>query len=80
MENKHENTRIPHQHHGGRKGRSTITAVSTMLDTWATRYEMGYDTAVIVLDQSAAYDTISHKILMIDKMGVLGFQTKTIFF
>ena len=71
-----ENSLIPHQHHGGRRGRSTITAVSTMLDTWAQRYEQGHDTAVIVLDQSAAYDTILHKILL-KKMSVLGFQEKT---
>ena len=67
---------MPHQHHGGRRGRSKITAVSTMLDTWTERYENGHDTAIIVLDQSAAYDTISHKIL-IDKMKVLGFNDKT---
>ena len=72
-----QNEIIPHQHHGGRRGRSTITAVSTMLDTWAARLESGQDTAVIVLDQSAAYDTISHKIL-IEKMEVLGFQAETI--
>ena len=70
------NSIIPHQYHGGRKGRSTITAVSTMLDTWALNYEQGQDLAVIVLDQSAAYDTISHKIL-IDKMSILGFQENT---
>ena len=48
------NTIIPHQHHGGRKGRSTITSISTMLDTWSTNHENGQDLAIIVLDQSAA--------------------------
>ena len=69
------NSIIPHQHHGGRKGRSTITSVSTMLDTWALNHEKGQDLAVIVLDQSAAYDTISHNIL-IEKMSILGFKEK----
>ena len=52
-------------------------AVSTMLDTWASCYENGHDTAIIVLDQSAAYDTISHKFLL-DKMQVLRFYQKTV--
>ena len=44
-----------------------------MLDTWSTNHENGQDLAIIVLDQSAAYATISH-IILLEKMQVLGFK------
>ena len=55
---------IPPQHHGGIKMKSTVTALNTILDSWTTEIEAGEDVAVILLDQSAAYDIIDHKLLL----------------
>ena len=49
------------------------TALMTMLDKWSEAYEDNKEFAVIVLDQSSAYDVIDH-ILLIEKMKILGFQ------
>ena len=68
---------IPHQHHGGLKGKSTITAVLTEIDKWAEKVENGEDLAVIIIDQSAAYDTIDHG-LLVEKLKILGFQPNSI--
>ena len=67
---------IPHEHHGGINSNNTITAISTMVDNWATSLEANQDLAIIILDQTAAYDLISHKILL-QKMKILGFDDHT---
>ena len=54
-----------------------MTAVTTIVDQWATLVEQGEDIAGIALDQSAAYDVIDHHILL-RKMRILGFQQETI--
>ena len=48
-----------------------------MLDNWAEVLEIKEDTAIIVLDQSAAYDVIYHP-LFIQKMRALKFDEPTI--
>ena len=48
------------QHHGSVKGRSTMTAIISMLDDWAEGLEKGENNLILVLDQSAAYDVICH--------------------
>ena len=72
-----QNELIPHSHHGGRPNRSTITALATMLDKWTEAYEQDKNLAIIVLDQSAAYDVIDHQILL-KKMEILGFKENTV--
>ena len=72
-----ENDLIPNQHHEGMKGKSTITAIMTVIDEWAEKVESGEDLAVIILDQSAAYDTIDHTLLL-RKMESIGFNIKTL--
>ena len=62
---------IPVNHHGGIQGRSTVTATATLIDQWAQNLEDGIDTAIIILDQSAAYDIVPHHIL-IEKLRILG--------
>ena len=59
------------------KGKSTVTATATILDEISNKLENSEDTATIILDQSAAYDVIPHKILL-KKMKILGFQQPTI--
>ena len=68
-----------HQHNGAIKGRSTMTAVLSMLDDWATDLENGKENAILVLDQSAAYDVISHQKL-IEKMKILGWDENAILY
>ena len=72
-----ENNLIPESHHGSIKGKSTITAITTLIDTWTYKVEQGQELAAIALDQSAAYDLIDHY-LLIDKMRILGFTEKTL--
>ena len=65
------NKLIIHQHHGTIKGRSTMTALVSMLDEWAEALENGESNAILVLDQSAAYNIICHQKL-IEKLKILG--------
>ena len=71
------NNIIPIQHHGGVKGKSTITAIMTEIDDWSEKVERGEELAIIIIDQSAAYDTIDHELLL-KKMEKLGFSQDTI--
>ena len=71
------NDLILESHHGALRGKSTITAIATVIDTWTTKIENNEEIAAIAMDQSAAYDLIDHPIL-IKKMIILGFQPDTI--
>ena len=73
------NNIILQQHHGAIKGRSTMTAVLSMLDEWAESLENGEDTTILVLDQSAVYDIICHRKL-VEKLEILGCDAKTLRF
>ena len=73
-----KNNLIPPNHHGGRPNKSTITAAASLIDEWSEDMEKkNSDKAVLILDQSAAYDTICHKILL-SKLKILGFDTHSI--
>ena len=72
-----ENQLISEAHHGAIRGKSTMTAVATIVDQWSTLVEEGVQFAGIALDQSAAYNVIDHRILL-RKMKKLGFQTETL--
>ena len=67
------NKLLLHNHFGAIKGRSTTAAIVTMLDDWVYNMENGENLAILILDQSAAYDLISHKIL-VRKLKILGFD------
>ena len=62
---------IPPQHHGSIKGKSTITAASEIYDHLLEILESGNDATFTALDQSAAYDVVSHFILKL-KLETLG--------
>ena len=72
-----QNSIITTQHHGGVKGKSTVTAIMSEVDEWSEQVESGAELAVIVIDQSAAYDMIDHEIL-IKKINKLGFSVNTL--
>ena len=65
---------ISPNHHGGRKLKSTITAATTLVDEWADDIEKNHHKAILLLDQSAAFDTICHSIL-VNKLKILGFDS-----
>ena len=68
-----ENHLLHHSHHGFRANHSTATALIEMYDQWIEAYENNEVTAVVMLDLSAAFDVVDHKIL-IQKLEVLGFE------
>ena len=67
------NELIHENHHGSIKGRSTTTAIATLVDTWSNLVENDNELATMAMDQSAAYDLINHQILL-KKMETLGIQ------
>ena len=74
-----ENNLLLHQHNGGIRGRGTMTAVLSMLDEWVYSLEKGEDSAVLILDQSAAFDVVWHPLLL-KKLEELGCQPLTMKF
>ena len=66
-----ENDVIPYQHNGGIRNKSTVSAIMSVVDEWAEAVENGDSLAVIVIDQSAAYDTIDHRLLLL-KLKAIG--------
>ena len=73
------NNLILQQHHGSVKNRSTMTAILSMLDEWSEALEKGDNSAIMVLDQSAAYDVICHTKL-IEKLKILGLDQNAILY
>ena len=59
-------------HHGFRAGHSTCTALLQMYDSWIEALEQGEMTGVCLLDMSAAFDVVSHN-LLVDKLTLYGF-------
>jgi hypothetical protein len=70
-----ENNLLHKNHHGGRKGHSTMTAMLQMQDIWLEAAERGEMTAMMMTDLSAAYDLWDHRI-GIDKAMILGVNKK----
>ena len=67
-----DNKLVPPQHHGSIKGKSTQTLITELHDLMLDDHHQHHEGALIVLDQSKAYDCINHEIL-IGKMAILGF-------
>ena len=72
-----ENDLIPANHHGSIAGRSTQSLVIDLHDKLIQDYEDSKDVALVLLDQSKAYNIISHKII-IEKIKALNYSNKTI--
>ena len=60
-------------HHGFRKHHNTTTALLQMYDSWIEGVENSELVGVCMLDMSAAFDVVSHQILL-DKMKLYGFK------
>ena len=59
-----ETNKLLHQnHHGGRKGHSTVTALLQLYDKWVELMEEGKLVGIMMIDQSAAFDLCYHEIL-----------------
>ena len=69
------NNLIPYLHHGSIGGKSIQTLITDLHDCLLEDLENDTETALLVLDQSKAYDLVSHEIL-VRKAKVLGFNTK----
>ena len=60
-------------HHGFRSLHSTTTAMLQLYDSWVEAIEKGEMSAVVMIDQSAAFDCVDHRILR-DKLALYGFD------
>ena len=67
------NNLVDAQHHGSVKHKSTQSLVTELHDLLVEECHSGRESALIVLDQSKAYDCISHPKLL-GKIEILGFQ------
>ena len=68
-----ENKLIHPNHHGGRKGHSTTTALVQMYNTWIEQMEEGKLVGIMMIDQSAAFDLCDH-FLLVQKLKLLGVE------
>ena len=66
-----QNNLLPGNHHGSRAGHSTTTALLDIYEKLVDNHEKGLATAVLSLDQSAAYEIIDHQLLQL-KIQLLG--------
>ena len=64
---------INNNHHGGRKGHSTITALNQIINTSHINYENNHITGILITDMSKAFDTIDHFTLL-SKMEYYGIR------
>ena len=67
-----ENNLLHPNQHGGRAGHSTTTALIQMYDQWVHDMEEGKTVAVLMIDQSAAFDVCDHPILEAKLQLLLG--------
>ena len=64
-------------HHGSRPGHSTCTALIELYRAWIEAIECGNMAAVMMLDLSAAFDLVSHELLL-EKLKLMGFESSTV--
>ena len=68
-----DNRLINPNHHGGRKGHSTTTALIQMYNTWIEQMEEGQLVGIMMIDQCAAFDLCDHS-LLVQKLRLMGVQ------
>ena len=68
-----ENQLLYPSHPGFRDKHSTVSALIQMFDSWIEAFEDDEVSAVIMLDMSAAFDVVDHKILL-SKLALYGFD------
>ena len=72
-----QNKLIGHQHHGAIKGKSTQTLISELHDNLMEDDTKGQESALLILDQSKAYNLVSHDLLL-KKLEIIGFQPQAL--
>ena len=73
-----DNSLLSPNHHGGRKGHSTTTALVQMYNNWIEQMEEGKLVGVMMIDQSAAFDLCDHH-LLIEKLRLMGIDNEASF-
>ena len=71
------NNLIHPSHHGSIKSKTTQTIINEIHDRILENLSTGQDSALLILDQSKAYDLINHPILL-EKLKILGFDNKSL--
>ena len=71
------NALITHSHHGSVKKKSTQSLVSELHDSILQDLTHVTETAILILDQSKAYDVVSH-VTLIRKLRAIGFLPQAI--
>ena len=69
-----QNQLFHQNHHDFWAGHSTCTALLQMYDSWIEGLETGDMTGVCMLDMSAAFDVVSHR-LLVEKLSMYGFSS-----
>ena len=68
---------ISHHHHGSTPGHSPVTALLSIYQNLIDNAEEGDMSALIALDQSAAYDIVDHPLLL-QKLKLIGMGPDTL--
>ena len=58
-------------------GHNTCTALLELYDNWVEALERGQLAGVMLVDLSAAFDCVDHKLLA-EKMKILGFDSESV--
>ena len=77
LEHLSSNEVVGHQHHGAVKNRSTQTLITELYDELLENLNDDKEMALIILDQSKAFDVIDHKTLLA-KLRLLGYSNQAI--
>ena len=68
---------VSHHHHGSTPGHSPATALLSVYQQLVEHAEMGDWSALLQLDQSAAYDIVDHPLLL-QKLKLIGMSPDTL--
>ena len=71
------NSLLHPNHHGSRKNHNTATALAQMHDQWLEEVGEGNMIGVIMIDLSAAFDMVDHKILL-QKLQLFGLDEQAL--
>ena len=77
MKHLQDNQIIKHSHHGGTQGKSTQSLIAEVYDNLLESLNNGQDVALLIIDQSKAFDIVDHPILL-QKLQVIGYKNQPI--